>query len=235
MQKPSTPNDEELFDDGERFFPPMATEASRIPSLKGIGSYRGTIPNIGANIEIVIESKLEGGFANTSMVDGNVVWIREQPPPVSFVDAAGKLRSHTFDFLVLRKSKLRVAVDIKPKRRILSTGLDVDHELIKAQVGAAFADIYLILTEEDLHPDAVADARLLLRARRTPDAEADSAVLRFLPPKGGSTSIKHIVSATGLEAAAFNAVVRLIDDGRLAISGDGRIDYGAAVFSTTSQ
>jgi hypothetical protein len=219
-------------EDDEVFMPPLPTQAARIPSLKSISSIRGTLLNGTTNTEIVFESGLERGFALDALADPANATLQEQPAPVKYM-LDGAMHTHVFDFLLVRKTGLRVAVDVKPSKRVGPSGIDTVQALIRKQVGKTFADEYIVVTEEDIHPDSVEDARLILRARRMSDPEADTAVKPYLPAHG-TTPISDIVAATGLEARAFNAIVRAIDGGIIAVVGDDKIDYGTMVTASPS-
>lgn len=73
--------------------------------------------------------------------------------------------------------------------------------------------------------DRVANARLILRSRKVRSEDDIAAVKAVVGNAVGVFTVAAIVSAVGLGARGFYAVVGLIDDGWLAPVGSGRIDY----------
>ena len=197
--------------------------------MKSIRSYRGSLPNHAELSELRYESRLERNIFAVLLASACFRFLREQPPYVTYVGPDGTSTKHWFDLVGVEPNGRRVAIDVKPLGSSKMPGLVAAHRLIEAQVGSTFADEYRILTEEHAHPDDVADARLILRARRLPDAAADEAVARIVSTLNGATPIRPLVAATGLKAAAFNALVRLIGERKACVYDDARISYGAWV------
>jgi hypothetical protein len=171
---------------------------------------------------LVYESLGERDFIFICLADPRVEDIQAQPPAVTYVDSDGFQRKHTFDFLV-KRSGLWIAVAIKPSRKLASSDLERIVALIRSQVGTRFADRYVILTEQHLHPDDVYNATLIYRARRIPNASADAAIRSLVDKLWGRVRIDDLVRLSGLEGAAFNAVVRLIGSGALRCCDGSRI------------
>ncbi|WP_246251744.1 hypothetical protein [Allomesorhizobium camelthorni] len=116
-------------------------------------------------------------------------------------------------------------MDVKPKDNVEKTGIHEIQRLIKEQVGKRFADVYLVRTEDNIHPDDVFDAWLLLRARRFACAASDAVVAGLARGLHGWCRVRDLVVASGLGGAAFNAAVRLIGDGGLEVRDYARISY----------
>jgi hypothetical protein len=179
----------------------------------------------GRNREFVFESKLERGFIYISLASDLVEDYLDQPPPVDFVDGSGRTATHTFDALLTLRDGTRVAVDLKPKEKVDKSRILEVHRLIEAQVGTAFADVFLLRTEDHVHPDDVHDARLLLRARVLPCPASDARVARMASGLHGWCRLRDLVAASGIGGNAFNAAVRLIGDRVLEVRGHARISY----------
>ena len=181
------------------------------------------------NREFVYESTLERDFLVVSLASPEVVDIHEQPPPVSFVHDDGRVAWHTFDMLLRLRDGRRAATDVKPKGKVVRSGILEVHRLIREQVGAQFADLYLVRTEDHVHPDDVADGELLLKARRLADSDADSTVSRLVGCLHGWCRMSDLVLAAGIGGPAFNAAVRLVGDGVLEVRDRERISLNCFV------
>ena len=177
------------------------------------------------NREFVYESKPERGFIYISLASPLVSDYLDQPPPVTFRWPNGRIGEHTFDALLVLKDQTRVAVDVKPKGKVVRSQILEIQRLIEEQVGTAFADIYLLRTEDHIHPDDVHDARLVLRARRLACAASDALVGKLVSSLHGWCRLRDLVAASGIGGNAFNAAVRLIADGTLEVRDDVRISY----------
>lgn len=205
--------------------PPEPSEASRKPALRSTASFRGAVVDHARNREIVYESTLERGFIYISLASGIVKEFFDQPNPVKFVHENGKPGKHTFDALLILENGTRAAIDVKPANKVAKSGIREVQRLIKKQVGAVFADIYLVRTEEHIHPDDVHDAQLLLRARRLACDSSDALVGNLANSLHGWCQLRDLVAASGIGGDAFNAAVRLIGDGVLEVRDFARISY----------
>lgn len=177
------------------------------------------------NREYLYESKTERGFIYISLASDLVVDYLDQPPPVTFRWPDGRKGEHTFDALLTFKDGTRAAVDVKPKEKVDKSLILKVQRLIEEQVGKAFADIYLLRTEDHVHPDDVYDAQLLLRARRLACAASDSIVAKLADGLHGWCRLHDLVATSGIGGDAFNAAVRLIGDGALEVRDCARVTY----------
>jgi len=199
------------------------------------GSVRGWIVDPTTRREIVFESKLERGMAELLAASRDVSRVVDQPPAVSYVDPTRGTRRHTFDFLAITQSGTRIAIAVKPYTKSARSGIQDIIDQIRNQVGAAFADRFLLRTERHVTPDRVFNARLILRARSCRDQAAIEKVKNLLPAQG-VVRICDVVAQSGLGAQAFNAIIGLIDDGRVQPLDNKRIDYPTAIrISSISQ
>lgn len=212
--------------------PPEPSRASRKIQLRSIASYRGTIVDPTRNRAFDYESQLERDFLYVALASSDVEDVHEQPPAASYVDHTGKRRQHTFDALLTLLGGRRIAVALKPSGRVGKSGIQTTLELIREQVGEAFADRYVLRTERHLHPDDVADARLILRARSLPDPGADRAAADIASTLRGWCRLSDLAQAIAPKGVGFNAVVRRIGAGDLFVKGDARISLNCLVRGT---
>lgn len=193
--------------------------------LRSTASFRGHVVDAALNREFVYESTLERGFIYISLASDLVEDYHDQPPPVDFVDEDGRMARHTFDALLTLWDGTRAAVDMKPKKKVVRSRILEIHRLIEEQVGGAFADIYLLRTEDHVHPDDVHDAQLLLRARKFACAASDNVVTKLVLGLHGWCRLRDLVAASGIGGDAFNAAVRLIGEGVLEVRDCARVSY----------
>lgn len=210
------------------WFPPSPSTGSRRPPPRGKGSTRGSLVDENSQRELVFESRLERGLAEILRVRRDVHQIFDQPPSVTYRNNQGQTRTHTFDFLVVTEDGRRQAIAVKPEAKIERSGIREILARIEAQVGARFADDYLLRTERHITRDRVFNAQLISRSRRSRDS-SDIAAIQEIVDLPGSVRIANIVGHSKLGARGFTALVCLIDDAWLEPVGTGRIDYLTSV------
>jgi hypothetical protein len=161
--------------------------------------------------------------------------LREQPPAVTWFDAEGTPRRHTFDFLATLRSGKKIAIAVKPMAVVKRTRFLETLALIARHVPRSFADGVKLVTDENLPLDHVHNAVLLKHSLRTSNAAHDE-LIKDLLAEHGPASIAQIVQASGLEGAAFQAIVRLVASGVASVIDNARISYGAVIeLAATSQ
>jgi len=218
---PAIPSEEA----GAVWKPPLPSMGSRRPTLRGKGSVRGSLVDETGRRELVFESRLERGLAEMLLARHDVREVRDQPPPVTYVDASGRTRTHTFDFLAATADGRRVAFAVKPLAKVEHSGIMDTIALIRAQMGSRFADSYLLRTDRHITPDKVFNARLLLRSRRCRNEDDMAAIWAIAGNLPGTFKLADIVTQSKIGARGFNAIVALIDSGRLEPVGSARIGY----------
>ena len=209
--------------------PPAPSLSSRRLKLRSRGASRVQIVGGAVPTMIVCESDLERKAVYVLLADPDVIELREQPPAVAYVDQQGVKRTHTFDMVVTRRDGSRIAVAVKPSCRAERSGLRATLALIAAQMPRHFADGVQLLTERQLHRDAVHDALLIHTMRRRPNPVHDEQLRALVAGLSGRTTVRSLVAASGLGAHGFGSVVRLIAAGTLAIIGRPRIGYDTVV------
>lgn len=213
---------------GEAWQQPSRTIASRTPPARSRGFCRGSMVDPGSNRELVFESALERNFACMLLADCRVVHVHDQPPAVEYTSMDGRWHQHTFDFLVTTQDGTRIAFAVKPSARVDKSGIKTVLGLIRNQ-HPDFADRILLRTEQHITKTKAFNTRLILRSRRGRNDEDVDTVRHVATTIHGRMRIDDLVGLTGLEGRGFNAVVCLIDDGVLALDGNGRIEHRALV------
>lgn len=219
-----------------RSVPPPWTEPS--PSIAhrkiGIkapkGALRGrTVTNGPSPRRVMVESNVELKAVHVLLARHDVVHLREQAEPVSYVDAEGVDRLHFFDFVATLDTGEKVAVAVRPHERALRHDLDGTLRQIAAQMDATVADRVVHMSERHLPRDLVEDAKLLRAVRRDNRPDDDKAVAAIVATLNGVVTVDGLVRASGLDGRGFRAVVRLIGDGVLSIVGARGITYATRV------
>lgn len=211
--------------------PPAPSLAERrIPTGPKAGSVRGhTLTNGPERRRLAFESNGEAKTAHVLLARPDVVDLREQAEPVSYVDALGYPRKHYFDFVATLATGERVAIAYRPHVKARRQGLDGTLRLIAAQMGRQVADRVVHMSELDLPRDLVHDAKLLHAVRRDDRPEDDRKLAAIAATLQGVTTVGDLVRASGLAGRGFRAVVRLIGDGTLDIVGPRGIGYATQV------
>ncbi|GAU84694.1 hypothetical protein BIWAKO_04631 [Bosea sp. BIWAKO-01] len=160
--------------------------------------------------------------------DREVIDLREQPPAVTWLDAEGTPRRHTFDFLATLRSGKKIAIAVKPMAVVKRTRFLETLGLIARHVPRSFADGVKLVTDENLPLDDVHNAVLLKHMRRTSNTEHDQ-LIKSLLAEHRRASIAQIVEASGLEGHAFQAIIRLVGSGAVSVVDNTRISYDAMI------
>lgn len=161
--------------------------------------------------EVVLESTLEHAASKIALANTNVKRLTAQVGR-TYKDADERDRLTTFDF-VAQGHSARMAIAVKPKRKLVSSGIQATVDAITEQ-HPTFADAIAVWTEDQLPRAEEHNAGWLLRSRRLRN-EADIAVLRDLVEKtNGSVTVDLLIKqAPCAPARTFNAVLNLLDAG----------------------
>lgn len=189
--------------------------------------------NLRKNRKIVYESALERDLAYILLAHPDVEDVRDQAIAIEY--SGGHRHKHTFDYVADRKSGRTTAIAVKPSRRVQSSGLAYDIELIRDQAPPGTADEYLIRTEAHITRVRADNARLIHRARRTRNEDDVAALAKIVATMRGATSISSLLATSLNNGHGFWAVICLIDDGVLVHVSPGRITYDSLVKPTSKE
>jgi hypothetical protein len=182
---------------------------------------------------LVFESNLEKRNLLCLLVRNDVAKVEDQRPRVSYVDAWGTGRTHTFDALITMADGERIAAAVKPVAVAERGGRLDELRLIARQMSRQDADRVVMLLEKDAPRVTVANAKLVLAMRALPDPDHDRAVAGLLVATEGPASVASLIKASSLAPAdAFAAVVRLFGAGDVRVLGNGLIGHDAVVERT---
>ncbi|MBA4490638.1 TnsA endonuclease N-terminal domain-containing protein [Paracoccus sp. S1E-3] len=210
------------------FMRPLPSRATRKPPARSKASSRGHVTGGGTSSGSrprlrYFESKREQDVLYLLMARSDVVDVWDQPPPVSYRDAMGRQRNHTFDFLITLIDGRRIAIAVKPEAIAARQGFRETLQLIRAATPLGYARGIVLVTERSYTPSAARNAQKLHDFRRTPDPDADEVVASLVQDISGPTTIAELVQASGLGGRAFRAAFKAIYAGLLHVLDAGDI------------
>jgi hypothetical protein len=168
----------------------------------------------GAGVRMQAESHLELNHLYLLNADPAIADLREQ---VRFRYGPGDAREHFFDAVYTTHSGRTIACTIKPERRLASGRFLTEMQTVVWWVRKkAFADDLRLLTDADLDPVALHNARIVAAVRDS-DPEADAAAREAAGKILGAVALCNLVAATRLEASGYRALLRLLRDGALSL------------------
>ena len=216
---------------GTVWIPPSASKASRRSPLKGktTSSVRGSLVNPATNREMVYDSTLERDLIGIAVAHPDVVAVREQPAPITYVDADGRRRSHTLDLIADLRGGIRLNIAVKPASKVRSSGIEDTLERLQAQSARGPNERFVVRTGDHITRDRAADARLILKSRRMRDEAVIAEVGAVASTLRGTVPIATLMAASRNDGHGFMAVVALIGDGVLEHVGPGRISPASRV------
>jgi hypothetical protein len=204
--------------------PPAPSKSTRQLSRKSKGSSRAIVVGGTPARAIQCESNLERKSLLMLLARRDVADVVEQPPAVIYTDEEGRVRRHVFDYFVTMTDDTTVAVEVKPLDKVEKYHWRERLQQIADQA-EGFADRYVLITEENLPPEATFNAALIHSVRRDDKPEHDQHVRRIAADLHGQVTIADLVARSGLAGDGFRAIARLIGAGELIAVGRGRIDY----------
>lgn len=209
------------------FRPPLPSRATRKIPMRSRASCRGLVALEGQKFAIESLTELRTLLQILSRADVANVW--EQPPAVSYRDSRGRIKSHTFDFLITKRCGRKIAVAVKSSFRAKAGRFFEELQVIAQQVPPGFADEVVLVTEKDLSRSATLNAGRCFQAKRMVDPLADEAVAAAISEVKFPTTIENLVRKTGLLGRGYRALLRAIAEGRLLLTESVSVDYASQV------
>lgn len=203
----------ELTSEGP-YAPPKRSRATRMFPARSKASARGfllaKLRSETASRQVIFESDLERKCLLVILAQKGVVDVWDQPPQVEFRGPDGRIKYHTFDYLVTRDDGKKLAIAVKPEALVEKYNFGEHLALLRAQLPLRFADDAVLVTENSFSPAEVRNAELLHMFNGTADPDADALISMQLEGLSGDTRIKEVVNSSGLDGRAFRAVFRSI-------------------------
>lgn len=174
------------------------------------------------------ESLLEQNWAHCLDAHPMTKVLREQVA-FEWQAAPRKSRTHYFDLLVEQVDGRRIAYPVKPEVRLTPKFMAEIAQVAQQAKMSGFVDDVRLLTDVDLDPIELANARLTYGMRK-PDAEADAAAADVVAGCAGIASLGELTARIGLGARGFRALIRMVRKGRLRSVRHEPLIYDTQVF-----
>lgn len=159
---------------------------------------------------IQLDSYLEYNTALILSVQPDLADLRDQVC-FSWFDKASKSHNHFFDFVTTSTTGEKTAVMVKEASRLNSERLQREIEMISAQAVPNFVDRVVVVTQRDIDPIVLHNAKLLHEVRHADaDADADQAAKAMTSSLIGAASMADLTAAINMGSRGFRAIVRLI-------------------------
>jgi hypothetical protein len=210
-----------------------ASLASRQMSLHSAISVHG-FTFIGDQ-QVWYESILERCCALLGRLRTDVIEVAEQPPPVTFINDAGRECSHTFDFKFTVSGIGRIMTAVKPSALVEESGIDRIVELTTEQISPSIADFTVLFTEKDLSEVDLFNAEMVNLATRDPCPDDDAVLAKCIRKLKGEITIENLVDQSGLGGCGYDAVVRAVDAQALRLVEYQKLEFDAVVTRTAKR
>ncbi|WP_245505713.1 TnsA endonuclease N-terminal domain-containing protein [Rhizobium sullae] len=208
-----------------RYTAPHPGLATRRPALKQAKTSRGH--SIFRGIILWHESLLELRVSYLLQTWHKVREIQSQYPRVTYIDAEGKTRTHTFDYYVVFEDGRRLAIAVKMDRKramMLDMLARIEEAGISEKDGRRLADETRLMTERDGTVASFHNCSEILASRETCDPAAEDELREIVRRMTGRFRFMTLLSGCQNVAARRAAIWRLIDLGELVPEGIGLID-----------
>ncbi|SCM66403.1 hypothetical protein [Donghicola eburneus] len=135
--------------------------------------------------------------------------IEEQLDALPFVLPNGKASNHFFDFRVTFKGGRRVCISVKPERKAQTFEYRAKIECVRKAAIGNICDAVLTVTERNIHPTELHNAKLFHSAR-DPEPALDARIIAGLSALEGPIQVREFLTNVGLEGCGFRGVARAI-------------------------
>ena len=215
----------------EWWTPPEPSQWLREFKFASKASTRGVL--VVKNRCINFESGGERDALLKFLADRRTLKVVEQTPKVEWVDEYGEVHEHVFDMLVTKRVSsnaiMRVAVDVKPAAKVKSSGIRTLHKVIGRQISPEVADELLVFTEKKLTRADRYNVGLFHSVFKQEYPDDDRVILGLIRKMKDPCPIADLVTASKLAGYGFNASVRAIAVGHLALVSSVHITRKAIV------
>lgn len=213
--------------------PPMASRASRKIAKRSKHSSRGGVvvqlPSEPHPRVVLFESKLEQRVLFLILARADVWDLREQPPAFLYRGDCGRLRQHTFDFLVELSSGRRIAVAVKPFKVATKRNFVRELRAVRRALTKDYAHDLLLITDRDFTTIEALNAQRLHEFRRGLDCAVAAEVHEAIQKSDFPTTLRALVSDLPNPGCAFRAAFVAIYDNALVADKSTPIDLDTQV------
>lgn len=161
------------------------------------------------------ESSTERAFFLVAVTDPNTADIVEQPFTLRYIDASGRTRRYTFDYLVTMRDGRRIAVEVKNSTQASKPKVVGRIREAASRLVPEHADEVFLFTEKCFTRTQIENAEQFLNCQREVDPEADRRLSTAISTLRGSVTVTDLIEVSGLAECGYPAVVRAMYDGSL--------------------
>ncbi|EPX80948.1 hypothetical protein thalar_00393 [Litoreibacter arenae DSM 19593] len=145
-----------------------------------------------------------------------------------WIDHTGKSCSHFFDFINISKSGERTGVIVKEASALKSERLQRKIGMISEQAVTGFVDRVIVVTQRDINPVDLHNAKLLHEVRHA-DPEADQVAEAVTSDLIGAATLADLTAMMKMGSRGFRALARLIRQQTLVLQNHEVVSYGSFV------
>ena len=136
---------------------------------------------------------------------------------------------HFFDMVATFMSGSRIAFTVKMTSDLVSGRFLEEMRVVSRWVREyRFADEVRLLTEEDIDPIALHNAKIIAAVRGA-DPEADEVAQEIASSLTGARTLRDLTRSTGLAERGYRALLRLVRNGVLAVERHERLSPSTLV------
>ncbi|MBY3102328.1 hypothetical protein HFO69_32310 [Rhizobium laguerreae] len=219
---------------GEVWIEPGESTGTRDVGFKSTASFRGAVPYVAFNRQLVMESTIEGRANLIFMARRDIVEIRDQWPVVEFHDEDGVFHGTVFDHWIRLVDGSRVAVAVKPVSKVRSSGILKTLKLAQEQGIGGFADRVALVTEIYASHASAFNAAWKLYSRRARNEVQYLEAFDLVSAINGSVRFHDLLQGATRPAGRRVAIWNLLDEGILVPHEAGRIDDLSFLHRATS-
>ncbi|WP_299281812.1 TnsA endonuclease N-terminal domain-containing protein [uncultured Tateyamaria sp.] len=159
-------------------------------------------------MRIGYESSLERSFALMALAEAETVDIVEQPFTLRYIDADGRTRRYTFDYLVTKRDGRRIAIEVKTSQQAKKPKVIAQISDAASRLVPDYADEVFLFTERNFTRTQVENAEQFVNCQREIDPDADDQLAEVISTLKGSMTVSDLVKVSGLAERGYPAIVR---------------------------
>ncbi|MBD9529698.1 hypothetical protein [Paracoccus sp. PAR01] len=179
---------------------------------------------------LYFESRLEQNWALCLDAHPMTTVLREQVAFKWQNSSKKKPSTHFFDLFVEQTDGRRIAYTVKPEARLNAKFMGEIATVARQAKEAGFVDDVRLLTDVDLDPVELSNARLTY-AMRVPDADADEAATAVIATMSDVASLGDLTTRIELGARGYRALIRMVRSGRLQPTRHEHLTHDTIVFA----
>ncbi|WP_298976251.1 TnsA endonuclease N-terminal domain-containing protein [uncultured Roseobacter sp.] len=220
-------------DKGAGLIAPAKSRSTREIAKRSRASSRGGVvvdlPADDRSRIMYFESKLEQRVLFLLLAKRSIWDVREQPEAFIYHDTRGRRRHHFFDFLVTLRSGRRLAVAVKPAKRVIKTRFAQELSAIRAAMTKDFADDVILITDRGFCRAEAMNAERYIAFRKHRNEHLMRHLLAVILTLRFPQKVQDVQMALGAGSEGFRAIFIAIYEGLLTADVTQEIDHDTLV------